>query len=82
MLIRPEMGWQFAGSMMRVAEVKPTKRAIVSFLNAGDEQGDGEKATLKDLKVTRKGHNPRNGWDEHVVSVRGWVVGYTNGMPK
>lgn len=82
MLIRPEMGWQHNGSMNRVAEVKPTRRAIVTFLNAGDERGDGGKVTLKDLKVSRKGLDKRNGWDSHVVTVRGFVVAHTNGMPK
>lgn len=57
--------------MLSAAEIEATEQAVRSFFSQDPAAGE--------LRVERYGYDERIGWDTHIVTFGGKVVGYTDG---
>ena len=65
----------FAESMATVQEIEPNCYAVAHYLRQyGIADGDTAFSAYG-------GIDSRNGWDTHLVSVAGFPVAFTNGLP-
>jgi len=75
MRIREHRGG-LAESMATVVDIEPTMGSVVTEVG----RKLGREVKVGEVRVEPIGHDPKTGWDTHMVQVEGWgVYGFTDG---
>jgi hypothetical protein len=77
----------FQESMETTIEIEPTKAALLQAITNSDMRGLPLDLTEDQVTVEpytfgpyQSSHDPRNGWNTHIVTLQGWgVFGFTDG---